>query len=649
MKKIFVFLVGIICSWGMSAQKKIEMSSPNGKIHLSVMISDRITYDVVYEDELLLSQCELRMKIGNKQLGENPRLIRKKMKSISENVTPVVPMKFLEITDCYNFMQLDFDQDYSVNFRLYNNGVAYRFVTAIKGPVDVENEMVCVNFPDNYVLHLQQPAGFKTSCEEEYGHIRSEDWKPEDKMAFLPILIDTQKGYKILMSESALSDYPTMFLQGHGHNGFVSVFPKVPAETVEESDRSVRILREEPYIARTAGKRSFPWRYFVITQRDEELIENTMTFQLADRNLLEDVSWVKTGLASWEWWNGAIPYGPDVDFVAGCNQATYKYFIDFASRYQIPYIIMDEGWAKDNRNPYEANPDIDLQSLVRYGQEKNVGIFLWLPWLTVEKCGDLFELYEKWGIRGIKIDFMDRGDQWMVNFYERVAKKAAEHHLLIDFHGAFKPAGLERMYPNVLSYEGVRGMEQMSKCIPDNSIYLPFIRNAVGPMDYTPGAMLSMQPECYNAKRPNSASIGTRAYQMALFVLFESGLQMMADNPTLYYKNAACTEFLTKIPQTWDETIALKAMVGEYVIVAKRKGSRWYIGGMTNGKKCSRQFKISLNFLNENKEYQVTSFEDGVNAGRQAMDYRMKEFVVNSTDTLEINMVRNGGFAAIIE
>lgn len=649
MKKIFVFLVGIICSWGMSAQKKIEMSSPNGKIHLSVMISDRITYDVVYEDELLLSQCELRMKIGNKQLGENPRLIRKKMKSISENVTPVVPMKFLEITDCYNFMQLDFDQDYSVNFRLYNNGVAYRFVTAIKGPVDVENEMVCVNFPDNYVLHLQQPAGFKTSCEEEYGHIRSEDWKPEDKMAFLPILIDTQKGYKILMSESALSDYPTMFLQGHGHNGFVSVFPKVPAETVEESDRSVRILREEPYIARTAGKRSFPWRYFVITQRDEELIENTMTFQLADRNLLEDVSWVKPGLASWEWWNGAIPYGPDVDFVAGCNQATYKYFIDFASRYQIPYIIMDEGWAKDNRNPYEANPDIDLQSLVRYGQEKNVGIFLWLPWLTVEKCGDLFELYEKWGIRGIKIDFMDRGDQWMVNFYERVAKKAAEHHLLIDFHGAFKPAGLERMYPNVLSYEGVRGMEQMSKCIPDNSIYLPFIRNAVGPMDYTPGAMLSMQPECYNAKRPNSASIGTRAYQMALFVLFESGLQMMADNPTLYYKNAACTEFLTKIPQTWDETIALKAMVGEYVIVAKRKGSRWYIGGMTNGKKCSRQFKISLNFLNENKEYQVTSFEDGVNAGRQAMDYRMKEFVVNSTDTLEINMVRNGGFAAIIE
>ena len=262
---------------------------------------------------------------------------------------------------------------------------------------------------------------------------------------------------------------------------------------------------------------------------------------------------------------------------------------------------------------------------------------------------ELFKTFKEWGVAGVKIDFMDRSDQVMVNYYEKVAKEAAKYQILVDFHGAFKPSGLEYKYPNLISYEGVRGMEQMGGCKPDNSVYLPFMRNAVGPMDYTPGAMISMQPEVYRSERPNSASIGTRAYQLALFVVFESGLQMLADNPTNYYREKECTEFITSVPTTWDETVALEAQAGQYAIVAKRKGSKWFIGGITNNAEKERTFKLNLNFLKAGKAYKVTSFEDGINAGYQAMDYRKKNFTIKSNESIEVKMVKNGGWAAVLE
>ena len=291
---------------------------------------------------------------------------------------------------------------------------------------------------------------------------------------------------------------------------------------------------------------------------------------------------------------------------------------------------------------------VDVHEIIRYGKEKNVGVVLWLTWLTVEKNFDLFKTFNEWGVKGVKIDFMDRSDQWMVNYYERVAKEAARYNLLVNFHGSFKPAGLEYKYPNIISYEGVRGMEQMGGCYPDNSVFFPFIRNAVGTMDYTPGAMFSMQPEVYTARRPNSGSIGTRAYQMALFVLFESGMQMLADNPTLYYNNHECTGFITGVPVTWDETIALQAKAGEYAVVAKRKGDKWYIGGITNGKEKERVLELDFSFLPQGKEFNMTYFEDGINAGRQAMDYRKKSAVVKSGDKITIRMCRNGGWVGAI-
>ena len=648
MRRYFLLVVCLCLASLLRAQNKLELISPNGELKVFLNLSDKIYYSIDYNGDVLLKDNTLQLTLRNQVLGENPKLRRQKRTSVDEQLTPIVPLKCAKVNNRYNQLLLTF-KDYSVEFRAFDDGVAYRFITSQKGDVEVMNEEFAINFPSDYLLHLQQPGSFHTAYEEPYTHVQSNAWKPEERIAVLPVLVDTQKDYKILISESDLADYPCMFLKGTGTNGVISVFPKAPLAFAENSDRSVKITQEADYIAKTKGTRNYPWRYFVISKNDKQLIENTMTYKLAEKNQLQDVSWIKPGQVSWEWWNDASPYGPDVNFVSGYNLDTYKYYIDFASKFGIPYIIMDEGWAKSTRDPYTPNPKVDLHELIRYGKEKNVGIVLWLTWLTVENNFDLFKTFNEWGVKGLKIDFMDRSDQWMVNYYERVAREAAKHHLFVDFHGSFKPAGLEYKYPNVLSYEGVRGMEQMGGCYPDNSLYLPFMRNAVGPMDYTPGAMISMQPNVYRSERPNAASIGTRAYQLALFVVFESGLQMLADNPTLYYRNEDCTRFITQVPVTWDETVALEAKAGEYVIVAKRKGDKWFIGGMTNNGEKEREFTIKLDFLNKDRSYQMTSFEDGINAGRQAMDYRCKSAQVKAGEQLTIKMVRNGGFAAVIE
>ena len=647
MKHNLLLLLFLSIAFSISAQKKAELQSPNGEIKVSLSISDKIYYTISYNNDVLLEKNHLSLNLGNETLGLNPKLSGQKANKVNEVLTPDVPLKYSSVKNQYNSLLLTFKGDYSVEFRAFDDGIAYRFITNKKGDLEVLGEDFAINFPANYLLHLQQPGGFKTAYEEPYTHVESNEWKATDRMSVLPILIDTKKKYKILISESDLSDYPCMFLKGNGVNGVQSTFTKAPLEFGEDGDRSLKIVKEADYIAKTTGKRNFPWRYFVITKDDKQLIENTMTYRLATKSQLQDVSWIKPGQVSWEWWNEASPYGPDVNFVAGFNLETYKYYIDFASKYGIEYIIMDEGWAKSTRDPYTPNPKVDVHELIRYGKEKNVGIILWLTWLVVENNPDIFKTFSEWGVKGVKIDFMDRSDQWMVNYYERIAKEAAKYNILVDFHGSFKPAGIEYKYPNILSYEGVRGMEQMEGCTPENSVYFPFIRNAVGPMDYTPGAMISMQPERYCGHRPNSASIGTRAYQLALFVIFESGLQMLADNPTLYYRNEDCTKFITDVPVTWDETRALEAKAGEYALVAKRKGNKWYIGGMTNN--TERQLEISPDFLNAGTLYKMTSFEDGINAGRQAMDYRRKESHVKSGDKIQIKMARNGGFAAVIE
>jgi len=316
-----------------------------------------------------------------------------------------------------------------------------------------------------------------------YQHMKIDEYKSTDRINYLPLYVQTPSGTQMLMSESGLEDYPCLFLKSNDKHGMKAVFPKYPLVVEQQWDRFLISTKDADYIAETDGTRNYPWRFFVISRDARDIVANEMEYKLAVPCAIDDTSWIRPGQVSWDWWNGRQAWG--VDFKAGCNEETYKHFIDFAAKYRVPYIILDEGWAVSTADPFHSNKDIDLKRLIAYGKQKGVDLILWLTWLEVERNMNLFEEYEKWGIAGVKIDFMDRSDQWMVNYYERVCKEAAKHHILVDFHGSFKPAGLERKYPNLISYEGVLGLEQGGRCKPENTNWLPFIRNAVGPMDFT--------------------------------------------------------------------------------------------------------------------------------------------------------------------
>ena len=645
MKRIVLLVLMMAASLEGFAQKVISAQSPDGQTAVKVTLADRIYYDVVSHGEVLLQQSVIGLQLRDKALGDKPALRKKSIKAVKETVSPLLPLKFSQVENNYTLLSLEMKGGYAVDFRLYDDGVAFRLRTSLPGEIEVLQENTVFQLAQACNLVVQQPSGFRTSCEERYTTVKSDEWKAEDKMAELPVLVMGEK-QKILLSEFDLVNYPGLFLKGNADNSLSAIQPKVPLEYEDHGDRSQNILKEADYIAKTAGTRTFPWRYMLITSEDGRLAENTMPVRLAQKCQIEDTSWIKPGQTCWDWLNG-IPYGPDVDFVGGINLETYKYFVDFASRNGVPYIIMDEGWALDTKDPYHTNPEVNLPELISYAKSKNVGIFVWLPWLTVEHHMDLFKTFREWGIVGTKIDFMDRQDQWMIDYYDRVAKEAAEHHIMIDFHGAFHPSGLEYRYPNVLTYEGVRGMEYNGRCTPDNTLWHPFLRGAVGPMDYTPGAMICYQPEYYHGGRPFSAGLGTKVYNLAVSVIFESNLQMLMDNPCRYDKWPDCRDFLTSIPVNWDETRVLAAEAGQYIVMAKRKGQKWFIGGITN--ETPRELDVTLGILPEGADLQMTSFTDGVNAGRMAMDYRQEKTTVNSSTTLHIKMVRNGGFAAVIE
>jgi len=624
----------------------IELLSPDKRIKISVNIKDRIAYAITFNGEPFLADSYLQLNLDQAKLGFNAKLIKKTLSIVNTTSNPVIPLKNSTVVNHYNLLKLDFKGDFSVEFRAYNDGIAYRFITNKKDSITVNSEDVKLNFNDNVKAAYLETGSFKTSYEilyrqDELGKVN------KDKMSVLPILFSTGK-YKALLSEADLYDYPCLFVKAVSDKSVDAVFPKLPLSFGEDGDRSKKILKEANYIAKTTGKRSFPWRFLVITDKDTQLAANQMVYKLSTPNQLQDTKWIKPGQVTWEWWHNAYVYG--VDFKSGYNQDTYKYYIDFASKFGIPYIIMDEGWAKTTLNPFEPNPTINLRELITYGKQKNVKIVLWFTWLAVENNFNIFETLEKWGIAGVKIDFMDRSDQWMVNYYTRVAKEAAKHHILVDFHGAFKSAGLEVAYPNVLSYEGVIGMEQNiggGLATPNNNLFLPFLRNAVGPMDYTPGAMRSAHKQDYKPSWVNTMSIGTRAHQLAMYIVFESGLQMLADNPFNYLREPETTSFITSVPVTWDETKILDASVGEYIVTAKRKGEKWFIGAMGNDQK--HDLKIETSFLKQNTNYQITLIKDGINADFQAMDFKRIVKPIKVGETIDINMVKDGGFVAVIE
>ncbi|MEA3477078.1 MAG: glycoside hydrolase family 97 catalytic domain-containing protein, partial [Bacteroidota bacterium] len=454
MKK--ALFIALIFSSFLTLAQEYEVKSPDGNIKLAVSISKTISWSVVYNGKDVILPSSLSLKISEDRiLGKNPVVKRTKTNTIDNEIRPVVSTKYSLIHDHGNELTIQFKGGFSLAFRAYNDGVAYRFITDLKGTIQVYDEEALVNFHGPAQVLFPEETGFISHYERVYTDTLLHTIQ-SGQFCSLPALVTTMDGIRVAISETDLFDYPNMFLFGTSKDALKSGFPKYPLEVKpgRYADRDMIIVKEAPYIAETKGQRSFPWRVFIITDDDRKLVESTLTYQLSRPVALENTGWIKPGKVAWDWWNAWNIYG--VDFEAGINTETYKYYIDFASAYGIDYVILDEGWSKTT-DLFDIISEIDLEEIIRYGKEKNVGIILWTLWKPLDDhLEEVFDLYASMGVVGFKVDFMQRADQPMVNYYERVAKEAAKRELLIDFHGAFKPAGLSRAYPNVLTYEGVK-------------------------------------------------------------------------------------------------------------------------------------------------------------------------------------------------
>ncbi len=578
-------------------------------------------------------------------LGSNPKAVDEQRGSLNDVLRPVLKTKSAEIKDRCAWMSLDFAGGYSLDIRAYDDGVAWRLRTALEGRVRVVSEVAEFVFPADHKIYFPTEESFLTHSERLYEYLALSEIPPE-KMACMPALIDIEGGPKVAITEADLYDYPGMYLTGTSGNGLRGIFPAVALKENQTRDRTVEVAERADYIAETEGTRTFPWRVLVIADDDGELIESEMIFKLASPLAIEDTSWIRPGKVAWDWWNANNIYG--VDFEAGINTATYKHYIDFASQHGIEFVILDEGWS-DTTDLFKVNPEIDMEELLRYAKKKNVGIILWVVWKTLDnQLEPALDLFQRWGVVGIKVDFMQRDDQWMVNYYLKIAREAAKRKLTVDFHGAYKPTGLRRAYPNVLTREGVRGLEhnKWSKDpSPEHNVTLPFIRMLAGPMDYTPGAMINAQEKYFQPIFNRPMSTGTRCHQLAMYVVFESPLQMLCDSPTNYQREPECMEFLSSVPTVWDETRALDAKVGDYVLVARRSGEEWYVGAMTDW--SPRELTVDLSFLGR-RNYDAEIYQDGPNAHRVGDDYQKIIKQVTRKDKLQIKLAPGGGWAARI-
>ena len=472
---------------------------------------------------------------------------------------------------------------------------------------------------------------------------------------FLPLVVDAGEGVKICITESGLENYPGLYLSAaEGEKRLTGQFAPYPKKTVQGGHNQLQMLvkERENYIAKTSGTRSFPWRAFIISRNDKELADCDMVYRLASPSRVNDISWIKPGKVAWDWWNDWNLYG--VDFRAGINNPTYKYYIDFAAEHGIEYVILDEGWAVNlQADMMQVIPEIDLQELVDYGKSKNVGIILWAGyWAFARDMENVVKHYSDMGVKGFKVDFLDRDDQEMVNFVYKASEVCAKYKMLVDFHGVFKPTGLQRTYPNVLNYEGVNGLEQMKWSSEKEfdmvtyDVTIPFIRMIAGPMDYTQGAMRNAVKGNHRSVNSEPMSQGTRCRQLATYVIFESPFNMLCDAPSNYMREPESTEFIANIPTVWDESIVLDGKMGEYIVTARRAGNVWYVGGITDW--TARDIEVDCSFLGD-KTYDATLFKDGVNAHRVGRDYKCESFRIKNDSKLKIHLAPGGGFALKIK
>jgi alpha-glucosidase len=629
------------------AQSSFDLTSPDKRIEVRIRTSHGVRYDVVLKGRAILEDSSLSIDVDHKTLGKDAaKVLHSKTATHDEVIEPVVRQKFAKIRDNYNEVRLELEGGYAVTFRAYNEGVAYRLETSLpQQEVKIYGEEMNLNFSANDVVYYPQEDSFMSHNERKYLPQHLSEILPAF-IATLPAVVDVGQGAKVAVAESDVEEYPGLWLRGTGGPGLAATFPPYPLKEKRETDLNIRVVEAADYIAITKGTRTFPWRVLGIVDQDTDLLTNEIVYLLEKPSQVQDTSWIKPGKVSWDWWNANNVYG--VDFKAGINTATYKYYIDFAAKYSIPYIILDEGWYKGS-NCIDVVPAINMEELTAYGKQKNVGLILWVGWKVLDdRLEQALGQYAKWGIAGIKVDFMQRSDQPVINYYHRVSRETAKRKMLVDFHGDQKPASMTRTWPNLINTEGVRGLEWdkwSAETDPKHSVTLPFTRMFLGPMDYTPGAMLNAQKASFAAIHTRPMSLGTRCQQLAMYVIYDAPLQMLSDSPSNYLREPEMMDFLGPVPTVWDDTKVLSGQISDYVVVARRNGHDWYVGAMTDW--TPRELDLDFSFLPEGT-FQMESFEDGVNADRMASDYKMTKTQINKSTKLKIKLAPGGGWAARI-
>jgi alpha-glucosidase len=628
-----------------------DCHSPDGTVTLHVKVGADIQWSAEQDGQpiILPSTIALHLTSGE-TLGENPKVTNVQTLPIDNSFNPI-NYKESTIHDLCTQLTLTCKGDYALVFRVYNDAVAYRFVTKRKGDLTIKNEEANFNFAADEKAFVpiqwdyRRGKNFNSSFEALYHEMNLSQF-PKDSLAFLPLLVNIGENKKVVITEADLDDYPGMYLYlNETQKGLSGVYAPYPLDAQLYSINYIPGNRAD-YIAKTTGARNFPWRVMAISRQDKDLLAQNIIQKLAAPSKLTDASWIKPGQVAWDWWNDWNV--THVDFKAGINTETYKYYIDFAAANHLQYIIMDEGWSND-LDLLQIKPVINLQEIIDYGKQKGIGVILWATWYAVNRQKDtIFPKYASMGVKGFKIDFIDRDDQVAIASTYAIAEAAARYKLMVDYHGSSKPAGLQRTWPNVIGYEGVKGLENFKWADEDQPHYvvsIPYIRMMAGPMDYTPGAMRNATKATYRPINNNPMAKGTRCQQLAEYIVFDAPLQMLSDNPTIYKKEQECTDFITSIPTTFDATVPLDGRVGEWLALAHRKGRDWFVAAMTDW--TPREATLDFGFLPEGT-YEAEIFKDGVNAGRDATDYKKETIRLKRGDKLKIGLAPGGGWVAHI-
>lgn len=654
----------VFCLWAaclpLLAHRIYTLQSPDQQLRTEVSVDRQITFTLTCAGEEVLAPSAVAMTLADGTvLGEHAE-VSKVSKSSVDRIIPSPFYKKKEVKDIYNEMTINFRGNFNLVFRLYNEGLAYRFVTRKKGNIIVASEEADYRFSADRKAFAAYVNSTKPTFEEQFSNSFEQPYVEqsltrldEKRLLILPLLVELENGRKVCITEADVEDYPGMFFTNRTDTpGLKAVHAPYPKVKVQGGHNQLQMVvkERESYIARTAGDRAFPWRVFTVSSDDRQLADCDMVYRLASASRLTDISWIRPGKVAWDWWNDWNLH--HVDFRAGINNQTYKYYIDFAAAHGLEYVILDEGWAVNlQADLMQVVPEIDLSELVAYGKSKQVGIILWAGYWAFDRDMErVVKHYADMGVKGFKIDFMDRDDQEMMNFLYRAAEVCARNRMLVDFHGVCKPTGLQRTYPNVLNYEGVNGLEQM-KWAPESydmvtyDVTIPFIRMVAGPMDYTQGAMRNAARGNYRPVYSQPMSQGTRCRQLATYIIFESPFNMLCDSPSNYMREEECTDFIASVPTVWEETHSLEGQVSEYVAIARRKGDEWFLGALTNW--TPRTLTLDLSFLGEG-DYRLDLFRDGVNADRAAEDYKKETIAVPANRRLTIRMAPGGGYAARI-